>query len=103
MDINGCQLDTILKVNSYDKPDFETIIFPPSCANIAGGAIYFVNNLEIYDGDENYLGSDSIVNLAAGEYGLKLKNDESPCFWDTSIIIPTYVDTLSVWYEDTIF
>ncbi|MBK7788705.1 MAG: gliding motility-associated C-terminal domain-containing protein [Saprospiraceae bacterium] len=103
LDINGCQLDTILKVNSYDKPDFETIIFPPSCANIAGGAIYFVNNLEIYDGDENYLGSDSIINLAAGEYGLKLKNDESPCFWDTSFIIPTYVDTLSVWYEDTIF
>lgn len=103
VDINGCQLDTQLRVDAFERPIINAKILYPSCLDIAGGGIQFFGNVEIYDDTDNLLGKDSLINLEAGTYSLKLKNNDSPCLWDTVMIIPPFVDTLSIQYPDTIY
>ncbi|MBK8700623.1 MAG: gliding motility-associated C-terminal domain-containing protein [Saprospiraceae bacterium] len=100
---NGCQLDTQLTIAPYARPLIEAEIKTPPCLDFKNGAIYFLQPFEIYDAANNWLGSDSLVGLFSGSYALSLKNEESPCLWDTLVYLPAAEDSLWIEYEDTIY
>jgi gliding motility-associated-like protein len=100
---DGCVHDTQLVILEYILPPLEFNVEAPDCDDEQSGSIYFQDEVEIFDGNFNFLGKQAVHDLSSGDYYFQIRNNLFLCFVDTTIVVPPAGDTLNIIYPDTVY